>query len=251
MPHFIARHERQSVGLEGDDLRLQTRKDMTKKGQKITQSDIVPVSDGENSADTLVFRVNSQSKPGMTYCVDLEAYDCDCSSFTWIKYCKHIAAVQYHFPETFPSIPASTLSSASLASEIDVIKEDNFNRNHNTSISDNTITLDAVKDNLRKLVLFLDAHPSFPFPNSLLNLLPHVTAVNDDIQHVQQSMLSPSKYVAPNQHSWTETAEAMGTQVKSKKRTHTEAYSGGERSGKKAKSDALEPLSAPSCVFCY
>lgn len=208
----IAWHEHQSVGLEGDDLQLQTQKDMTKKGQKITQSDIVPVSDGENSADTLVFRVNSQSKPGMSYRVDLEAYDCDCSSFTWIKYCKHIAAVQYHFPKTFPSIPALTLSSS--ASDIDVIKEDNIIWNHNASISDNAITFDAVKDNLRKLVLFLDAHPSFPFSNYLLNLLPHVIAVNDDIQHLQQSMLSPSKHVAPNQHSWTETAEAMGTQIK-------------------------------------
>lgn len=49
--------------------------------------------------------------------------------------------------------------------------------------------------------------------------------------------------LAPNQGSWKPTAETMGV-VKTKKRKNPETadpYAGGERSGKKAKPDALRP----------
>jgi hypothetical protein len=57
-----------------------------------------------------------------------------------------------------------------------------------------------------------------------------------------RSTLPDVKKVAPNQHSWTETASVMGAAVKSKKRKNNDPYRGGERSGKKAHPDAREPL---------
>lgn len=48
--------------------------------------------------------------------------------------------------------------------------------------------------------------------------------------------------IAPNLHSWTETALVMGVPVKGKRKlTHTDAYSGGERSGNRSHKDAQLP----------
>ena len=43
--------------------------------------------------------------------------------------------------------------------------------------------------------------------------------------------------VAPNQHSWPETATVMNARPKTKHKRHADPYGGGERSGKKAKPD--------------
>jgi hypothetical protein len=43
--------------------------------------------------------------------------------------------------------------------------------------------------------------------------------------------------VAPNLHTWLETAAVMGARTKVKRKAHTDPYGSGERSGKKAKLD--------------
>ena len=56
---------------------------------------------------------------------------------------------------------------------------------------------------------------------------------------VQPQVLLKPKKVAPNQGSWSEMASVMGAKVKTKcKMTHTDPYSRGQGSGKKAKIDA-------------
>ncbi|KAJ7645737.1 hypothetical protein B0H17DRAFT_1215974 [Mycena rosella] len=66
-------------------------------------------SDIEYDPDTRKFRVRSQSDPAIVYNVDLDAYDCTCLSFPLIRFCKHMCAVQHHFPEEFSSIPVASL----------------------------------------------------------------------------------------------------------------------------------------------
>lgn len=56
-----------------------------------------------------------------------------------------------------------------------------------------------------------------------------------------EEMLPPRQEIAPNQHSWPETAVVMGVPVKGKRKVITDPYSGGEKSGKKAKKDARGP----------
>ncbi|KAJ7687489.1 hypothetical protein B0H17DRAFT_1136217 [Mycena rosella] len=67
---------------------------------------------------------------------------------------------------------------------------------------------------------------------------------------VGDQMLLPNvKRVAPNMHSWTETAAAMGipkkvigaTKKGPQKRVHTDAHAGGQGSGKQAQPDARVP----------
>ena len=49
------------------------------------------------------------------------------------------------------------------------------------------------------------------------------------------------KQIAPNQHSWLETAAIMNVPVKSKKRKNIDPYGRGKQSGKKARTDARQP----------
>jgi len=48
------------------------------------------------------------------------------------------------------------------------------------------------------------------------------------------------KQIAPNQHSWPETAAVMNVPVKSKKRKNIDPYGGGEQSGRKEHIDAWQ-----------
>ncbi|KAL0563030.1 hypothetical protein V5O48_019048, partial [Marasmius crinis-equi] len=121
-----------------------------------------------------------------------------------------------------------------------------------SAASVDVVTYVDVLDDLRRKLDFLSIRLRNPVPHSvqisasihtcftavdqLLNVLPTETLVLPRRQHV-----------APNQHSWTETAQVMGCAVKTKKRKlgegHDRSYSAGEKSGKLAKADARVPLS--------
>ncbi|KZP06511.1 hypothetical protein FIBSPDRAFT_966390 [Athelia psychrophila] len=60
---------------------------------------------------------------------------------------------------------------------------------------------------------------------------------------------SAKSKITPNQHSWPETAAVMGACPKGKhKQIHTDAYTGGERNGTKAKPDAQVAPSSGSNI---
>ena len=62
---------------------------------------------------------------------------------------------------------------------------------------------------------------------------------------MQPQVLPKPKKVAPNQGSWSETVSVKGAKAKTKcKTTHTDPYSGGQGSGKKAKIDVRALLAA-------
>jgi len=70
--------------------------------------------------------------------------------------------------------------------------------------------------------------------------LSHLTPILLDLEaglDQAEAPLPKKIQVAPNQHTWPETAAVMVARPKTKHRTQTDPYGGGERNGKKAKSD--------------
>jgi len=185
------------------------------------------------------FAVQSLSNPNITYHVDLEAYTCECASYSLIFYCKHLAAVQFHFHEeldlllmdslftTVSNPPTSSGSSNDLA---------DFKRpNPDLAI------LAGIPSKLQRLAIRSQLSPPQHMSDSLQqldHLLDLLLAGSP-----QPQVLPKPKKVAPNQGSWSETASVMGAKTKTKRKTmHTDPYSGGQGSGKKAKTDARAPL---------
>jgi hypothetical protein len=63
--------------------------------------------------------VKSQSDGAIDYEVNLENYNCTCLSFPIIWYCKHICAVQIHYPKTINLVPTSALNITTAPEETD------------------------------------------------------------------------------------------------------------------------------------
>ncbi|KAJ7074856.1 hypothetical protein B0H15DRAFT_792683, partial [Mycena belliarum] len=76
LPKYIADHRAQQFGFYGPDLALQKRNEINQRGATITREMIEETDPGR------IFTVKSQTTPGRTYTVDLEAYIChSCPSF--------------------------------------------------------------------------------------------------------------------------------------------------------------------------
>jgi hypothetical protein len=102
IPHFIAQHHRQELGFEGPDLELKRCTEVIEHATSINKSNII-------ISNHSMFSIQSQSNSKIRYKVDIVAYHCTCLSFPTIHFCKHICAVQNHFPETVKAIPVSAL----------------------------------------------------------------------------------------------------------------------------------------------
>ena len=91
MPNYDFHHRRQIAGLDGPDLEGACR-------QKIL------AGTGNMSLDSIQhiggtkFSVASETHPGLQYAIDLTQSTCDCADFPRIRFCKHIAAINVHFP---------------------------------------------------------------------------------------------------------------------------------------------------------
>jgi hypothetical protein len=101
VPHFEARHERQVIGVEGDDLVEQRRQEILERAEAIALDSIQPFDD-------IHFHVASISCPGEFYTIDLARQICDCKDFHRIDFCKHIAAIYLHFPHLCPEVGSQT-----------------------------------------------------------------------------------------------------------------------------------------------
>jgi hypothetical protein len=244
IPYFIHRHHLQAAGFEGGDVEVQERLRIQNAAKQIPEEDIEEV----NGGDSDLFNVKSQTTPNLVYSVDLEAYDCTCPSFPRISSCKHILAVQHYFKELCEPIKATEYDIISAGTALPPVDD----ANDTPGIPEQTITNDTqapapssshIKDDLLHTLSTLvhrvsNLSPSKLDPNNTTTL--HETIASFSRRLPTEALLPRAKHVAPNQHSWPETAAVMGVGVKGKKRTvHTDPYSGGERSGKRAKEDAL------------
>jgi len=246
VPDFEIRHERQTVGLEGRDLKGKCRKQILASARNIPLDSIHQLSDTE-------FIIASQSYPGHRYLIDHSQSTCDCNDFPRIRFCKHIAAINVHFPELLPEpeesnspmilerMNAQILPQSAPGSDTDkehaiLLKEINVLCQQLTTVSnDRTPDLDDLK-----LVKY---------------------SLSTAIALANRSRALPEKDdFNPNKKTWAETAECMGARkapkrkpglasgnttekcigaVKGKCCKYSDPYATGERSGKHAKPDAV------------
>ncbi|KAJ7150787.1 hypothetical protein C8R46DRAFT_963375, partial [Mycena filopes] len=229
IPHYIAGHRAQEFGFQGPNLEVRARLKIKAKGELILPEDIQEVEAGN------IFEVRSQTDRSRSYTVNIEANTCSpCPSFPTISYCKHICAVHNNFPgvvehQSHSAAPAATPRPSNL----------NPPASPTSQQSHDHLLLGYIVHKLQHLQR-ANVVPSAALTDSLRTLDSSLNAVVGD-----QLLLPPKKNVAPNLHSWTETAAAMGvgkvigaTKKGAKKRTHTDAHAGGQGSGKQAKPDA-------------
>ena len=95
--------------------------------------------------------------------------------------------------------------------------------------------LDPVLSRIGRKILD-SASASHACQAQLSHLMPVLLDLEGKLDHAN-GFLPKKVPVAPNQHSWPETAAVMIARPKTKRKEHTDPYSGGERSGKRAKSD--------------
>lgn len=234
IPHFIHRHHRQLHGFEGPDLEIKKMLEIESRAKSVAEHLITPCLDEPD-----VYVVKSASKAEVEYRVDLDAYDCTCLSFSAISFCKHICAVQTLFPEKYDPIPTSALM---IHSDHSIEPTPTLNLTldgQNSPLEDDEINVITQKLSTLLLILKTSDRTS---TESVKALHSQLDTVLGQLKSSNDLRLPQPVQIAPNLHSWTETAHVMGVPVKSKRKlTHTDAYSGGTRSGHKSHKDAQLP----------
>jgi hypothetical protein len=225
IPYFIARHRWQDFGFEGPDLELRHYLEIEERAKAITKASIEPAKDGDS------YQVPSQSEPGFWYHVNLDAYTCDCDGFHLISFCKHLSAVQTHFPPPFSAITSLPTGGPDLP-DVDAPTKP-------ASVTAND-SHDLIQ--IGRKLLELSSHgQTLPHPDMDALLAIELNLDRALTKQGSISALPTMVKVAPNQHSWSETAAVMGVKPKTKRKRHEDLYSGGQQSGKKAKADARAP----------
>jgi hypothetical protein len=247
------RHKRQTLGMEGPDLAEKRRQ------QILTRAPETPIEKIQK-IDDLHFKVQSSNSLKL-YQIDLYSLKCDCIDFPNISLCKHIAAVVHFFggADLGPQPPGDGSASASESAkqkspgqlvgdsaDADAAASILSAANEIISLSQRLIT-EAPND--PRIAKSLGAIQS-----RLSALVVSATAADN------HSRLPEREYIAPNQHSWPETAARMGERH-GKKRPHSKVdgaltaqhigvpnrkraaddddlYGAGEQSGKRTKPDA-------------
>jgi hypothetical protein len=252
--HYEDRHARQSVGLEGPDLIGQRRRQISANAKNITRDSI------QDFGDSFQFHIASHSRPGQYHAVDLRRPICNCEDFPRILFCRHVAAVYVHFPHLDPEVKGSTL--------INVPERVQPSAPPHCSLGGGE-SLQALSQEVFSLSQALTSRQgeSAPNPAIIEAFRSAKYSLTTAIASLDGNAPLPEKdVIAPNQRSWPETAERMGAKkaprrpclpeerglterslgvVKGKrKRLHNDPYAGGERSGKRAKPDALRASQA-------
>ncbi|KAJ7767491.1 hypothetical protein DFH07DRAFT_736904, partial [Mycena maculata] len=229
LPHYIAIHRAQQFGFQGPDLGLQAHNEIHKRARTITSESIEEIESGR------IFTVKSQSTPGRQYTVDLETYTCEpCPSFPRISFCKHICAVEDHFPDLV--VPRSFTPPSQPWDDVNVVSP---------TINPVTVTpsprsehpgpvLPVVSENDKLLLHYIvDKLQHIQCTNIVLPrpLADTLRQLNGDLADATgDTGILPKTVtrVAPNEHSgWEKTSEIMGAKHKKRQRTHTDPHSGG------------------------
>ncbi|KAJ7033912.1 hypothetical protein C8F04DRAFT_1103184, partial [Mycena alexandri] len=195
------------MGFEGPDLAFKHRLAVTKR------ADLIPRSAIQLDPETGKYIVRSQSDNEIFYEVDLDAYDCTCLSFPLIRFCKHICAVQHHFPEAKMQIPVTALIIPENSEPDDELDNDSEAASmvptpQEVQAETDQQSIDALAHRLESL-MFLCLTPPAVITTELRAQLLVATQALDRLD----TQLSPlpailprvKVKVAPNQHSWPET----------------------------------------------
>ena len=247
--HYKDWHARQFVRLEGPDLLGQQQCEILANAENIMHDSI------QDFGDVFQFHIASLSHPGEYYVVDLHQPICNCEDFSQILFCKHIIAIYVHFPHLNPEGKQSTSLLAP-----GYVQQDSATPPHHVPREGES--LQSLSQDIFSLSQMLTSRQeSAPnpaiievFQSAKYSLTMAITSLNG------KAALLEKKNIAPNQKSWPETAEYMGTKkiprcpclvnehgltkhsigaVKGKhKHIHNDPYAGGERSGKRTKLNA-------------
>ena len=255
VPYYQERHRRQAVGLEGPDLAGQRRRDLLARARGVPRDSI-------QQFDSTQFHVASISFPGSYYSIDLNRSTCNCRDFPRSRFCKHLAAVNVHFPhlckkESSPPIDFGLLGESGMPYRVptpEIHRTPSPQEGVQKLMQDIKLLSKQLNDKIEGLT-----------DESAAAVIQAVRSVKHSLAAAIASTqgsraLLDKEYVPPNQHSWTETAERMmwkrapkrrlpdergltehsiGAPKGRRQRVYTDPYAGGERSGKRAKLDAL------------
>ena len=241
LPEFPIRHKRQMTGMEGPDLAEARRHQILATARNIPPESIHQVT-GTN------FLVASQSHPGHHYPIDITESICDCADFPRIRYCKHIAAIHVHFPQicTKRSSPSKTPESVRTRDppqrtprpeeeSADILEDINTLYQQFNAVSDHTDlqALKSVRYSLRTAIASANGSRALPemddFPANQNTWVP--TTKSMGATKAPKRKLSPVA-VNAEQHIGAVQGKRAG-------KHSDDPYAGGERSGKRAKPDAV------------
>ena len=249
MPDIEDRHKWHSMK-KRDDLAARRRRTILARAPETQRDFIIQIED-------LRFQVRSSTQD-LFYDVDLVNIKCTCIDFPRIEFCKHIASAQHFFGggKVEPQVPASQPSP--------IVPASLSTKNGNAAYDVNgTASLISVTNEI--IALSQELLMRTPKPEDVSNTVKSLRSVRKHLAAVVASgtgdvpQLPEQEQIAPNQHSWTETAQRMG--VKRGKKRHgkvdsaltaehigeinrkrnredEDPYGAGEQSGKRAKQDA-------------
>ena len=239
---YEKRHDRQSVGLDGKDLAGERQQELLERAAEIP-------SDSIQKFDETQFHVALKSWPGLYHAVDLNRLTCKCEDFPRIQFCRHIAAVLFHFPELSPQEISSLESGSSPGSS----PEGTESQGHPQCVhAHRPETLQALTQDISMLSQTLAAESTVAQSTAAIegaraakfSLVAAIVATQGN------TPLPNPDVIAQNHKSWTETTKQMGVAKKSKRvfpaedsgltarsigvvkgkhhRIHNDPYAGGE-----------------------
>ncbi|KAH9051046.1 hypothetical protein EDB87DRAFT_1582998 [Lactarius vividus] len=212
------------------------------------------------------------SKQEKLYEVELLNNKCTCLDFPRIEFCKHIASTQHYFGGTQVEPQPSNLSSLS-----SLIAPASYNTKSRKATSDGHTTASLISVTNKIIALSQQLLMQTPNPEAISNMVKSLRLVHSHLAAVVMSatrvgpQLPEREQIAPNQHSWTETAERMGVKRGNKacskvdsartaehigeinrkrNRENDDPYGAGEQSGKHAKPDARSAVANANARAC-
>jgi hypothetical protein len=200
LPDIEDCHKWQERGMEREDLAGRRRHEIQARAPETPLDYITQVED-------TCFQVHSSNKEKV-YEVDLLNEKCTCFDFPRIEFCKHIASVRYHFGGAEPQARSAPQPSP-IAPVLHDTDGGNAAHNENTMASVISVTNEIIALSQK---LLMDT----PNPEAASNIVKSLRLVRSHLAAVVMSATSdgpqlPEKeQIAPNQHSWTETAKRMG-----------------------------------------
>ncbi|KZV87284.1 hypothetical protein EXIGLDRAFT_840088 [Exidia glandulosa HHB12029] len=237
---YQLKYRRQQFGFEGADCEAQELQRVRQVAQTITEASIEPLADGKYS-------VQSQSDDSLQYTVSTSDHSCTCASYWAIRYCKHMAAVATHFPETGESLQFTPLTQFSAVSDSTPLPSASATLlppiAAASTPSVESDSLHRVHDLMQRVM----ARTSVFQPNLQDDKLKHLTTTLEAFlaETTSDGVLPRATTIPPNIKVTTETQSVLprAKQSKSKRQTlrYTEPYSSGVRSGTRAQADALRP----------
>jgi hypothetical protein len=259
IPYYLLKERRQKLGFEGENLENQKRAKAIDRGKAIKVDDIKQrISESvEDESSIVTWLVKSASRLDHWYEVDDLAYTCTCPDYPIISFCKHMYAVQTHYPpipsdissvntllpsvdallgisQEFPSASAvvNTLEAINVdtSSDLAVFPITTDNSEESTLCRMIAEKLERCAARIRQLGS-VDSEQALRI-NSWLEPLDNELSR----ENMAGSLLPVKQKLSPHLNSWPETQAAMMPPKKTRaKKQGDKAYGAGESSGKKAK----------------